>query len=108
MRDYIHVVDLGEAHLAALDCGQPGEHHIVNLGSGTGYSVREVLDTVAEVTGREVPVVEAPRRAGDPPVLVASNELAGQLLGWAPTRDLRAMVSDAWRFEQPTDEAAGR
>jgi UDP-glucose 4-epimerase len=99
VRDYIHVVDLAEAHLRALSAAETGRHHIVNLGSGRGNSVREVLTTVAEVTGRDVPVTEAPRRAGDPPVLVASNDRARELLGWTPTRDLRAMVEDAWRFE---------
>jgi UDP-glucose 4-epimerase len=82
----------------ALSLGEPGEHHAVNLGSGTGYSVREVLDDVAAVTSEPVPAVDAGRRAGDPPVLVASNELAAKLLGWTPQRDLRAMIDDAWRF----------
>jgi UDP-glucose 4-epimerase len=100
VRDYIHVVDLADAHLRALGIGSPGEAYTVNLGSGTGYSVRQVLDTVSSVTGREVPVVEAGRRAGDPATLVASNERAGELLGWRPTRDLRQMVSDAWDFYQ--------
>jgi UDP-glucose 4-epimerase len=100
VRDYIHVVDLGEAHLRAITAAQPGRHHIVNLGSGAGNSVREVLTTVETVTGHPVPMVEAPRRAGDPPVLIASNELARELLGWQPTRDLATMVEDAWRFEQ--------
>jgi UDP-glucose 4-epimerase len=99
IRDYIHVVDLGAAHLRALGAAEAGTHHVVNLGSGTGYSVREVLQTVGVVTGREVPVIEAPRRAGDPPVLVASNDRAAQLLGWTPTSDLRAMIEDAHRFE---------
>jgi len=96
VRDYIHVVDLGDAHLRALGVGVPGEHHVINLGSGTGYSVRQVLDTVREVTGRDLPVVEVARRAGDPPVLIASNERAEAMLGWTPTRDLRQMVDDAW------------
>jgi len=100
VRDYIHVVDLGVAHRLALGVGVQGEHQIVNLGSGTGYSVRQVLDTVAAVTGREVPVIEAGRRAGDPPVLIASNERAQSLLGWHPERDLEQMVADAWSFEQ--------
>jgi UDP-glucose 4-epimerase len=100
VRDYIHVVDLAEAHLLALTAAEPGKHHVINLGSGRGDSVREVLLAVAEVTGRDVPVVEAPRRAGDPPTLVASNDLALEVLGWSPTRDLRAMVADAWQFEQ--------
>jgi UDP-glucose 4-epimerase len=101
VRDYVHVVDLGEAHLLALDTGQPGEHHILNLGSGSGYTVREVLSTIEEVAGRPVPITEAPRRPGDPAALVASNAAAGEVLGWQPRRDLRAMVSDAWAFVQP-------
>jgi len=100
VRDYIHVVDLADAHLRALDAAQPGAHRVVNLGSGRGYSVREVLETVSRVLGRQVPVAERGRRAGDPPVLIASNELARALLGWAPERDLETMVADAWRFEQ--------
>jgi UDP-glucose 4-epimerase len=103
IRDYIHVVDLADAHLLALAVPAPvggasAEHHVVNLGSGAGNSVREVLAAVAEVTGREVPVTEAPRRAGDPPVLVAANDHAALLLGWSPSRDLRSMVADAWAF----------
>src|SRR3954471_15366784 len=100
VRDYIHVVDLADAHLRALDAARPGAHRVVNLGSGRGYSVREVLETVSRVLGRQVPVAERGRRAGDPPVLIASNELARALLGWAPERDLETMVADAWRFEQ--------
>jgi UDP-glucose 4-epimerase len=100
VRDYIHVVDLGDAHLRALGVGAPGDSYTINLGSGTGYSVRQVLDTVSVVTGREVPVVETGRRAGDPPTLIASNERAASLLGWRPTRDLRQMVADAWEFAQ--------
>jgi UDP-glucose 4-epimerase len=100
VRDYIHVVDLGDAHLRALGATEPGAHRIINLGSGRGYSVREVLATVADVTGRAVPVTEEARRPGDPPVLVASNELAREVLGWRPTRDLAAMIADAWAFEQ--------
>ncbi|MGI8677849.1 MAG: UDP-glucose 4-epimerase GalE [Jatrophihabitans sp.] len=100
VRDYVHVVDLAAAHVSALTAGAPGEHHVVNLGSGTGCSVRQVLDTVREVTGRDVPVIEVGRRAGDPPVLIASNIRASELLGWAPERDLTQIVSDAWDFEQ--------
>jgi UDP-glucose 4-epimerase len=106
VRDYIHVVDLGEAHLRALAVAEPGVHNIVNLGGGRGYSNREVLRAVAEVTGHEVPIVEAPRRAGDPAELVASNERASELLGWTPARDLTAMVRDAWEFEVDTDSSA--
>jgi UDP-glucose 4-epimerase len=98
VRDYIHVVDLADAHIRALAAAKPGVHEIVNLGSGTGNSVREVLSAVAEVTGCEVPVEEAPRRAGDPPVLIASNAKAAELLGWQPERSLRQMVEDAHAF----------
>jgi UDP-glucose 4-epimerase len=69
---------------------------VLNLGSGTGYSVREVSETVARVTGREVPVTVAARRPGDPPRLVASNARAAEVLGWAPAHDLDRMVADAW------------
>jgi UDP-glucose 4-epimerase len=99
VRDYIHVVDLADAHIRALGAAEPGTHHIVNLGSGTGNSVREVLDTVSAVVGQDVPVEEAGRRAGDPPVLIASNEKAAALLGWRPERSLRQMVQDAHTFE---------
>ncbi|GAA4606779.1 UDP-glucose 4-epimerase GalE [Actinoallomurus liliacearum] len=98
VRDYIHVVDLAEAHLLALDACAPGEHEIFNLGSGSGYSVREVIDVCREVTGHEIPAVESPRRAGDPAVLIASSAKISDRLGWKPERDLRAMVTDAWAF----------
>lgn len=98
VRDYIHVVDLADAHLRALGVGAPGEQHIVNLGSGTGYSVRAVIETVREVTGRDLVVHDHPRRAGDPATLVAANDLAASLLGWQPQRSLRQMVGDAWGF----------
>ena len=100
IRDYIHVVDLADAHLGALEAARPGEHQVVNLGSGTGYSVREVLAAVERVVGRPVPVREAPRRPGDPARLVASNRLAAAQLGWEPVRGLDAMVGDAAEFRR--------
>jgi UDP-glucose 4-epimerase len=100
IRDYIHVIDLADAHLRALTAATPGQHHVVNLGSGRGHTVREVLDAVHQVTGLEVPVVLADRRAGDVAVLIASNARAATLLGWQPTRDLATMIRDAWQFEQ--------
>lgn len=101
VRDYIHVRDLAEAHLLALDAAVPGEHLICNLGNGTGFSVLEVLAAVREVTGAEVPVVNRPRRAGDPASLVASAERAERLLGWRPRQpELAASIGDAWRFHQ--------
>ncbi|HZE33043.1 MAG TPA: NAD-dependent epimerase/dehydratase family protein, partial [Actinoallomurus sp.] len=98
IRDYIHVVDLAAAHLLALDACAPGVHEIFNLGSGSGYSVREVIDVCREVTGRSIPAVESPRRPGDPAVLVASSAKISERLGWKPERDLRSMVTDAWAF----------
>jgi UDP-glucose 4-epimerase len=98
IRDYIHVVDLAEAHLLALGACTPGEHEIFNLGSGSGYSVREVIDVCREVTGHEIPAVESPRRPGDPAVLIASSTKISDRLGWKPERDLQAMVTDAWAF----------
>ncbi|MGH3377333.1 MAG: UDP-glucose 4-epimerase GalE, partial [Actinoallomurus sp.] len=98
VRDYIHVVDLAEAHLLALDSCVSGVHEIFNLGSGSGYSVREVIDVCREVTGQEIPAVESGRRPGDPAVLIASSAKITERLGWKPERDLRAMVTDAWAF----------
>lgn len=101
VRDYIHVADLAEAHLLALEAAVPGEHLICNLGNGNGFSVREVVETVRQVTGHPVPEVLAPRRAGDPAVLVASAAAAREKLGWHPSRaDLAGIVADAWEFAQ--------
>ncbi|MFD9065483.1 UDP-glucose 4-epimerase GalE [Kitasatospora purpeofusca] len=99
IRDYIHVADLADAHLLALDAAKPGEHLICNLGNGSGFSVHEVIESVKRVTGREIPVVVSGRRAGDPAILVASAERAHQALGWTPHRsDLDNIVADAWKF----------
>ena len=99
VRDYIHVEDLARAHLLALESARPSEHKIYNLGSGSGFSNRQVVDVVREVTGHPLPVEIAPRRSGDPASLVASSDLARQELGWTPTRTtLHDMVSDAWAF----------
>ncbi|MFI2642899.1 UDP-glucose 4-epimerase GalE [Streptomyces sp. NPDC018610] len=101
VRDYIHVADLAEAHLLALKAAAPGEHLICNLGNGNGFSVREVIETVRQVTGHPIPEVTAPRRAGDPAVLVASAATARDKLGWNPSRaDLAGIVADAWEFAQ--------
>ncbi|PLW73697.1 UDP-glucose 4-epimerase GalE, partial [Streptomyces sp. DJ] len=92
VRDYIHVSDLAEAHLLAVEKAVPGEHLVCNLGNGAGFSVREVIDTVRKVTGHPVPEVVAPRRGGDPAVLVASADRARERLGWKPARtDLAAI-----------------
>jgi UDP-glucose 4-epimerase len=100
VRDYIHVEDLGEAHLLALGAIEPGRHDVINLGSGDGYSVREVIEAARRVTGREIPVREEGRRAGDPPALVAANGRAREQLGWTPRRGLDEMIADAWEWHQ--------
>jgi UDP-glucose 4-epimerase len=98
IRDYIHVADLARAHILALTAAHPGTHLVCNLGSGEGYSVRQVLDTIAEVTGSPVPAAVGQRRAGDPARLIASNAKARDILAWQPERTLADMVSDAWDF----------
>ncbi|WP_406629129.1 UDP-glucose 4-epimerase GalE [Amycolatopsis sp. WGS_07] len=101
VRDYIHVVDLADAHLLALRHAAAGEHRIYNLGSGTGFSVLEVVEACRRVTGHAIPAEVAPRRAGDPSVLVASSDKANGELGWTPKlTDLDGIVSDAWQFTQ--------
>jgi UDP-glucose 4-epimerase len=102
VRDYIHVADLAQAHVLALGATEPGQHRVYNLGNGTGFSVRQVVDVCREVTGVDIPAELAPRREGDPAVLVASSERIRTDLGWRATRDLAAMVADAWTFGQQT------
>jgi UDP-glucose 4-epimerase len=99
IRDYIHVEDLAGAHLLALEQTRKGEHRILNLGNGNGFSVLEVIEAAKRVTGLEIPVVEAPRREGDPPMLVAASSKIREELGWEPKRpDLDSMIADAWEF----------
>jgi UDP-glucose 4-epimerase len=94
IRDYVHVIDLIDAHIKALNSlGKPG-HEIYNLGSGSGYSVREVVNAASDAIGHQIPFVDSPRRAGDPAVLIADISKAKRLLGWAPTRDMTTMVAD--------------
>ncbi len=101
IRDYIHVDDLAEAHALALAATEGGRHRIFNLGNGAGFSVREVIDAAREVTGAEIHAREAPRRHGDPPVLVASSALIRAELGWEARKPaLAEMVADAWAFAQ--------
>lgn len=101
VRDYIHVRDLADAHLRAFEhLAKGGESGAFNLGTGTGRSVREVVESVRKVTEREVTVVEAPKRAGDPASLVAKVDRAKKVLGWQAKRpDLDAIVADAWAWE---------
>jgi len=102
IRDYIHVFDLGRAHILALDyLRNGGESIAVNLGTGVGQSVMDVIGAVRTATGREVPHVLRPRRAGDPPQLVADPSLAKAVLGWsAEYRDIRRTVETAWAWHQ--------
>jgi UDP-glucose 4-epimerase len=99
IRDYIHVLDLADAHIEALELTarmDPGQE-ICNLGSGAGFSVKTVLDSAGQIVGKPIPHRYGPRREGDPPVLVASNDHARELLGWQPERGtLAEMIGSAW------------
>ncbi|MEX2176669.1 MAG: UDP-glucose 4-epimerase GalE [Pirellulaceae bacterium] len=101
IRDYVHIVDLATAHLAALDRLQPGQGIKLNLGTGRGYSVKEVIDACRQITGHAIPAVVGPRRAGDPPELVADARLARQTLGWTPQyATIQQIVETAWRWHR--------
>jgi len=101
IRDYVHVDDLGAAHLAALDRIEPGQGLRVNLGTGRGTSVREIIDACRDVTGHPIPEVMGKRRAGDPPELVADATLARQILNWeASYTDVRSIVETAWNWHR--------
>ncbi len=108
VRDYIHVDDLAEAHFLALENLGPGKELKYNLGIGAGYSVREVLTAVEEVTGKPVPSESAPRRAGDPPTLIASSAKIQKELGWSPKyKDLRSIVETAWNWHRARPKGYG-
>jgi len=99
IRDYVHVDDLVNAHLSAMTMLAPGETHVYNLGSGNGYSVREMLDAAKIVTQREIPVEYVDRREGDPAVLLANSDKAKQELGWNPKyTDMKDIIETAWRW----------
>lgn len=100
IRDYIHVSDLAEAHALGLEYLEKGASVALNLGTGKGSSVKEVIATVEEVSGKKVPVHMAPRREGDPPELVADPRKVNQVLGWKAKRSLEQIVSTAWKWEQ--------
>ncbi len=101
IRDYIHIVDLVSAHLLALEALQETDRLIYNLGSGHGYSVREVIEAIRQVTGQPIPVIEAPRRPGDPARLVASSERIRRELGWKPAHEsLQDIVGSAWEWHR--------
>jgi UDP-glucose-4-epimerase GalE len=100
IRDYIHVVDIADAHLRALDCLLGGgQSCALNLANARGHSVKEVIVATERVTGRSIRVENAPRRPGDPPVLIGSADRARGVLGWAPARsDLQLQISDSWNW----------
>ena len=101
VRDYVHVLDLAEAHALALESMTNGTGRAYNLGNGTGYSVREVIDTCKAVTGNSFTVRRAARRAGDPAVLIADSSKARTELGWSPRHEaLEEMIESAWRWHQ--------
>lgn len=101
IRDYIHVDDLAVAHRLAIEAVSSGTFTAYNLGTGRGYSVREVIDAARRVTGKQIPVVEAPRRAGDPPALVADAGQAAEALDWkAQWTDIEDIVRSAWQWLQ--------
>ncbi len=102
VRDYIHVLDLADAHLRALNYLNDGGHsNIFNLGNGSGFSVKEVIEACREITGLEIPAEIAPRRPGDPSTLIASAVKAREILGWEPKNsELKQVISDAWKWHQ--------
>ena len=113
IRDYIHVADLADAHLAALEATAPDDPRtdsalVCNLGIGAGFSVLQVVDAAAAVVGRRIPETMGPRRAGDPPVLVASADRAHAVLGWTAARPtLEEMIGSAWAWRRANLDATG-
>ena len=97
VRDYVHIIDLIDAHVRALKFLTPSEHHVFNIGSGTGYSVAQVVAAASRVKNNNLATVDAPRRAGDPAVLVANIDKAEMILNWRPERSLDQMVEDTFK-----------
>ncbi len=102
VRDYIHVTDLSDAHILAVDyLKNGGESRIFNLGNGVGFTVLEVIETARRVTGHPIPAINCPRRAGDPAKLIASSDAAKEILGWKPKHDsLEEIISTAWQWHK--------
>ena len=101
IRDYVHVLDLARAHILALDALADGESRVYNLGSGSGYSVLEVIEAARKVTSHPIPTIEAPRRPGDLPVLVADSEKISRELGWVPEyKRLEEIIQSAWNWHR--------
>jgi UDP-glucose 4-epimerase len=109
IRDYLHVSDLADAHILALDMlRKGGESNVYNLGSGKGFSVKEMIEVARKVTGHPIPAVVQARRSGDPAVLIASSDKIKQQLGWKPSRDsLEAIIQTAWNWHQQHPEGYG-
>jgi UDP-glucose-4-epimerase GalE len=108
IRDYIHVDDLADAHLRALERIEPGKCLCLNLGTGRGHSNREVIQAAERVTGKKIPVKEGPRRAGDPPQLVAAADKARDVLGWKPRYpDLEMIIETAWNWHRTHPKGYG-
>ena len=108
VRDYIHTLDLASAHIKAMEIMLESEnslHEAINLGTKDGYTVREVIEMVKEVTGKDFKVVETDRRAGDPDKLIANNQKAKEVLGWEPRySDLKTIVQSAWDYYPKAQE----
>jgi UDP-glucose 4-epimerase len=102
VRDYVHVMDLGRAHILALDYLAKGnESNQFNLGSANGFSVKQMVEAARKATGKEIPAEVGPRRAGDPDSLVASSDKAREILGWAPQYDdVEEIIKTAWTWHQ--------
>ncbi len=108
IRDYIHVDDLADAHIRAMEALMPGRFVAYNLGNGSGYSVREVLEVARRVTGHSIPAVEADRRPGDPPELVGSSDRIGDALGWMPQYPgLETIIETAWAWHRAHPDGYG-
>lgn len=109
VRDYIHVSDLADAHLKAVEyLADGGESSAFNLGNGQGFSVKQVIETAKKVTGREIPTVFEPRRSGDPAVLIASSAKARSVLGWTPKHDsLENIIASAWQWHESKPQGYG-
>jgi UDP-glucose 4-epimerase len=110
IRDYLHVSDLADAHILSLDMlRKGGESNIYNLGSGKGFSVKEMIDVARKVTGHPIPAIVQERRGGDPAVLIASSDKIKQQLGWTPSRDsLETIIQTAWNWHQQHPDGYGK
>jgi UDP-glucose 4-epimerase len=110
IRDYIHVSDLSQAHLLALEHLRAGnQSEFINLGNGNGFSVKQVIEAAKELTGKNIPTMVAPRRAGDPPQLVGDSTKAREILGWEPKyADLNQIIESAWRWHQTNPNGSNK